>query len=217
MARWDESVQHFGFAGVRMDRPARLYLCAHCRQQVILCSRCDRGNLYCGRVCRQQARKQARRESAQRYQRSWRGRICLQRFYLDARTDSFLSGHALAFAAFGGVPRVLLYDNLKSAVLERVGQAIRLNPQLLALAGHACPPQGVFHINASAPAQDRRRGILNPCQDRSMRELDACRSSGHHRRKRGQLALREHWLLRIDAPVVGIQRSFRVVIERRRR
>lgn len=75
MARWDESVQHFGCAGVRMDCPARLYLCARCRAQVILCSRCDRGNRYCGRQCRHQAREQARREAAQRYQRSWRGRI----------------------------------------------------------------------------------------------------------------------------------------------
>ena len=75
MARWDESVQHFGFAGVRMDQPARLYLCARCRVQVILCSRCDRGNRYCGRQCRHQARMQARRQTAQRYQRSWHGRI----------------------------------------------------------------------------------------------------------------------------------------------
>ena len=75
MARWDESVQHFGCAGVRMDQPARLYLCARCRVQVILCSRCDRGNRYCGRQCRHQARMQARRQTAQRYQRSWHGRI----------------------------------------------------------------------------------------------------------------------------------------------
>jgi hypothetical protein len=58
-----------------MDQPARLYLCARCRAQVLLCSRCDRGNRYCGRQCRHQAREQARREAAQRYQRSWRGRI----------------------------------------------------------------------------------------------------------------------------------------------
>jgi hypothetical protein len=75
VARWDESVQHFGYAGVRMDRPARLYLCARCRVQVILCSRCDRGNRYCGMQCRHQARDLARREAAQRYQRSWHGRI----------------------------------------------------------------------------------------------------------------------------------------------
>lgn len=63
-------------------------------------------------------------------------RMVFLRFFLDARIDAFLRGHVEAFAAFGGVPRVLLYDNLKSAVLERQGDAIRFNPALLALAGH---------------------------------------------------------------------------------
>jgi transposase len=58
------------------------------------------------------------------------------RFFMDARMDSFLRGHVEAFAAYGGCPRLLLYDNLKSAVLERVGQAIRFNPELLAFAAH---------------------------------------------------------------------------------
>jgi hypothetical protein len=38
--------------------------------------------------------------------------------------------------AWQGVPRVLLYDNLKSAVLERRGDAIRFHPTLLGFAGH---------------------------------------------------------------------------------
>ena len=50
--------------------------------------------------------------------------------------DSFLGGHVLAFEAWGGVPRVILSDNLKSAVLERMGDAIRFNPQYLAFASH---------------------------------------------------------------------------------
>jgi transposase len=58
------------------------------------------------------------------------------RFFLDARGASFLAGHVHAFEAFAGVPRVILYDNLKSAVLERSGCAIRFNPALLALAAH---------------------------------------------------------------------------------
>lgn len=58
------------------------------------------------------------------------------RFFLDARMENFLRGHAAAFAAWGGVPRVLLYDNLKSAVLERSGDAIRFHPTLIAFAGH---------------------------------------------------------------------------------
>lgn len=58
------------------------------------------------------------------------------RFGLDLKMGAFLRGHLAAFDAFGGVPRVLLYDNLKSAVIERVGDAIRFNEALLAFASH---------------------------------------------------------------------------------
>jgi transposase len=58
------------------------------------------------------------------------------RFCLNAQMDSFLRGHVQAFIAFGGLARVLLYDNLKSVVLERVGDAIRFNPEFLAFAKH---------------------------------------------------------------------------------
>ena len=57
------------------------------------------------------------------------------RFFPDARMENFLRGHVAAFTAWGGVPRVLLYDNLKSAVLERRGDAIRFHPTLLGFAG----------------------------------------------------------------------------------
>lgn len=57
-------------------------------------------------------------------------------FYLNQRTENFMRGHEGAFKAFSGLPRVILYDNLKSAVLERSGDAIRFNPQLLAFAAH---------------------------------------------------------------------------------
>ena len=66
---------------------------------------------------------------------SWSRRIFL-RFFLDARMENFLRGHVAAFEAFNGCARVLLYDNLKSAVLERVGDAIRFHPTLLAFATH---------------------------------------------------------------------------------
>ena len=52
-----------------------MFLCAHCRVQVVLCSRCDRGNRYCGRICRRQARDGARRQTARRYQCSRAGRL----------------------------------------------------------------------------------------------------------------------------------------------
>jgi len=58
------------------------------------------------------------------------------RFFLDARMENFLRGHGAAFEEWQGVPRVLLYDNLKRAVLERRGDAIRFHPTLLSFAGH---------------------------------------------------------------------------------
>jgi transposase len=58
------------------------------------------------------------------------------RFFLDALMENFLRGHLGAFAAWNGIPRVILYDNLRSAVLERYGDAIRFNPTLLDFAAH---------------------------------------------------------------------------------
>ena len=66
---------------------------------------------------------------------SYSRRIFLH-FSLNAQMDNFLRGHVLAFDAWGGVPRVILSDNLKSAVLERLGDAIRFNPDYLAFAAH---------------------------------------------------------------------------------
>jgi len=63
-------------------------------------------------------------------------RALFARFYYDQQLENFLRAHTLAFEAFGGVPRELLYDNLKSVVLERVGEHIRFHDKLLELAGH---------------------------------------------------------------------------------
>lgn len=58
------------------------------------------------------------------------------RFFYDARLPSFLAGHVGAWNFFGGSTRTLLYDNLKSAVLERRGDVIRFHPRLLEMADH---------------------------------------------------------------------------------
>jgi transposase len=58
-------------------------------------------------------------------------------FTLDQTLESFLRGHVDAFHhGFVGAARTLVYDNLRSAVLERLGSAIRFHPRLLELAGH---------------------------------------------------------------------------------
>lgn len=57
-------------------------------------------------------------------------------FFFDQTLENFLRGHVRAFATLQGVPREILYDNLKSAVLERRGDVIRFHPRLLELAAH---------------------------------------------------------------------------------
>ncbi|MEO7096654.1 MAG: IS21 family transposase [Polyangiales bacterium] len=83
---------------------------------------------------------------------SWSRQIFL-RFFPSAAMPSFLRGHVDAFDTFGGVPRVLLYDNLKSAVLEREGDAIRFHPKLLELAAHYH-----FEPRPVAPARGNEKG-----------------------------------------------------------
>jgi DNA replication protein DnaC len=55
-------------------------------------------------------------------------------FFFDQTTENFLRGHVRAFQDWSGAPRVILYDNLKSCVLERRGNQIHFNPRLLELA-----------------------------------------------------------------------------------
>lgn len=57
-------------------------------------------------------------------------------FFFDQSLENFLQGHVNAFADLGGVSRTLLYDNLKAAVIERHGDAVRFQPRLLELCGH---------------------------------------------------------------------------------
>ncbi len=61
-------------------------------------------------------------------------RALFAHFTLDQTLESFLRGHVEAFQVFGGSARTLVYDHVKSAVLERQGTAIRFHPRLLDLA-----------------------------------------------------------------------------------
>jgi transposase len=83
---------------------------------------------------------------------SWSRQIFLQ-FYVNQQTASFLRGQVAAFEAFKGVPKVCLFDNMKTAVLERNGSAIRFHPTLLDLSSHYH-----FEPRAAAPARGNEKG-----------------------------------------------------------
>lgn len=57
-----------------MESTGRLFLCASCRAQVLVCRRCDRGQCYCP-GCARDVRRAKVREAGRRYQRSRQGRF----------------------------------------------------------------------------------------------------------------------------------------------
>ena len=75
------------------------------------------------------------------------------RFYLGASLANLIRGHVEAFSVLGGTAKVLLYDNMKSVVLERRGDAIRFHPTLLELAAHYR-----FEPRPVAPARGNEKG-----------------------------------------------------------
>lgn len=92
---------------------------------------------------------------------SW-SRATYARFTLDQTLDSFLRCHVAAFRYFGGVPRAVLYDNLKSVVLERQGDLIRFHDRILECAGcyHFAPkPVAVARGNEKGRVERRIRDL----------------------------------------------------------
>src|SRR5439155_8003469 len=62
----------------------------------------------------------------------------------------------------GGVPRTILYDTLKSVVLERDGDLVRFHPRILELAGHyhfAPKPCAVARGNEKGRVERRIRDV----------------------------------------------------------
>ncbi len=89
-------------------------------------------------------------------------RATFARFTLDQTLESFVRCHTEAFECFGGTPRSVLYDNLKSVVLERQGDLIRFHPRILELAGHyhfAPTPVGIARGNEKGRVERRIRDL----------------------------------------------------------
>lgn len=57
-----------------MEPTPRLFLCIRCHTQVILCSWCDHGQIYCSEICAFFARQKSLRLARSRYQKTFIGR-----------------------------------------------------------------------------------------------------------------------------------------------
>ena len=75
------------------------------------------------------------------------------RFSLGASLAHLIRGHVEAFCALGGAARTVLYDHMKSVVLERRADTIRFHPTLLELAAHYR-----FEPRPVAPARGNEKG-----------------------------------------------------------
>lgn len=62
-------------------------------------------------------------------------RLMYLEFTLSQCMEDFIQCHINAFRFFGGIPQKILYDNLKTVVLSRLGTAIQFNPKFMEFAG----------------------------------------------------------------------------------
>lgn len=67
--------------------------------------------------------------------------------------EDFLGAHLRAFRFFGGIPKKLRYDNLKSVCLARLGPHVQFNPRFLEFSG-AC----LFEPVLCRPARGNEKG-----------------------------------------------------------
>jgi len=57
-----------------MESTARLYQCVLCHEQVIICRKCDHGNIYCANGCAVLARIKSLKLARSRYQATFNGK-----------------------------------------------------------------------------------------------------------------------------------------------
>ena len=83
-------------------------------------------------------------------------------FTFDQKIETLLNCHREAFLALGGVPRSILYDNMKTVVVERLGSQVRYHEALLEFCQH-----WLFQPSVCAPYQPQSKGRV----ERSIRYL----------------------------------------------
>ena len=128
-----------------MNPIARMFHCAGCHCQVILCRYCDRGNVYCANGCAGHARSVSLRRAARRYRSTGRGRhgnADRQRRYRSRQREK---------VTHQGSPRVVSLVLLLCA-LERDREDERYHPET-ALYCHVCQRECDPFL---------RRGFLRP-------------------------------------------------------
>ena len=116
-------------AGARGNRGrcGRMFACALCQREVLLCSGCDRGQRYCSVGCREQARRDCLRAAGRRYQGSRAGRFAHARRARRYRLRQKIVTHQASQAA--PLQTTVVADPVQAEVAEAGAVMCRGRPE----------------------------------------------------------------------------------------
>jgi len=124
-----------------MSNSIRIFNCARCYTQVKICSKCDRGNIYCASKCAGDARKESMKNAGKRYQTTQKGKMAhalRQKRYITRKLNKEKMTH---HGSFEDCPDVLLVPEAKDTESERIEDVVIAESTL-----HYC---AFCHITAS--------------------------------------------------------------------
>jgi hypothetical protein len=134
----------------------RLFLCSLCRQQVLICRRCDRGQVYCGHVCALEVRRGRQREARRRYQASERGR----RMHADRSRQYRARGRRVTDQGRKLATKPAQQPQLSHAA-AMAAQPVIINAGVRVNVCYRCG-QSVSNLVRMAPIRRSRRHPINP-------------------------------------------------------
>jgi hypothetical protein len=172
-----------------MSQTGRLYRCARCHEQVVVCQRCDRGQIYCAAGCAALARRERQRGAGERYQASRRGRFVhaerSRRYRQRRRALAEIVTHQGCVAPDAGA---LLRTEATVTVTESIDTVVEVVAiEVMSLATPTEPSSSCKHCGARC-AGGVRNGYL--------RHRRRASNSGLADRTIGQtlrLSLNDHW------------------------
>lgn len=88
-----------------MEHAPRLFSCMRCHAQTLVCSHCDRGQIYCGPSCAHAARVQSCRAAEKRYQLTPGGKMkhALRQRRYRARLAKIVTDHSSHYPTPNGL------------------------------------------------------------------------------------------------------------------
>jgi hypothetical protein len=146
-----------------MPSSARLFVCARCRAQVIVCRRCDRGQIYCGGDCSLLAHQTSMRVAGQRYQRTRHGRFA----------------HAERMRRYRSRNNKVTHQGSAEPAADALLALTSTTSATVAVSAHATPEAGYCHFCHSVCAGFVRLAPLRRRVFRDVRTATDCTGSDH--------------------------------------